>query len=274
MDTTQGIQMATPYLENPPVVEAWVYVRFRPKEDAKQWDPRVAEEFFKKSFGDRYQPKDIVARVAWDPTRNASTGELSPPKPIFQRARAATVDEDRFVQAGRNVLVYNMLRKSQEWPGFEALKSEALDALEKYVDFTSPEGIQALSLNYRDIVEYPAVDDGGMLLSHYLRIYPEVPHEVFGPLCNFALEVGLPELSKHGIMRIKIKSEPRTEEDQTTAVKARMARFRVDWELTTKQSLEDRQELDKWLTGAHEDMSQAFKSAFTPAGWDIFGPKE
>lgn len=259
-------------LGKPPVIEAWVHLRFRPRENARPWDPGVAEEFLKKSFGNMFEAKDCVGHVKWAPGRDSSTGEFRNPEPVFERVRAATKEEDRFVQAGRNVLVYNLLRKSEAaWPEFSSLKAGALDAYDKYVAFTQPEGIQTASVNYRDIVTLPVGDEEGIALGDFFTIYPEVPKNTFGSLSDFTFDAGLPTFSESGILRVRVKSEPPLADEQTDAT----ARFRLDWELAAQHELRlDRQELDDWLTGAHKDMLKAFRAAFTSDAWALFEPEE
>ena len=97
-------------LGKPPVIEAWIEFRFSVEEHARRWDQDVAAAFFREEFDEAYAIKDFVGR--WEMTVEAGPAgpSIKAGRMVFERARASNPDGDRVVQAGRDVLIYNMLR--------------------------------------------------------------------------------------------------------------------------------------------------------------------
>lgn len=260
-------------LAKPPVIEAWIDFRFVPGEDAPAWDRRVAADFLRQSFGGRYTPRDYLIRTEFA-VPVADDLEVAPPRSILERTRAVNDDEDRFLQVGRDVLIFNLLRKEHTWPEYPVLRDEALRAYDEYVAATTPISVKSISLHYRDVVTVPFGSDREILPANYLRVYPEFPKESFGPVSDFLIGVTLPRLSSTGVVKLIVKTEPATQQCQEHDTELQ-GRFRMDWNVAAEfHERLARESVCGWLEGAHEDLLRAFRSAFTQEGWKLFDPKE
>jgi len=259
-------------LGKPPIIEAWVEFRFSVSEDAPSWDEDTAALFINRNFEGRFKIKDSLGR--YEITLNSEDGKptVRESKVVFERCRAATSAEDRYLQAGRDVLICNMLRKHGTWPSYRVLRDEALEALQKYVAFASPVGLTHVVLHYRDVVPIPLDTSGEVDLSRYLAVYPEVPRTLFGTVARFMISMTLPDTGSAGELTLVIRDEP--PKDGPASQGASEARFRLDWRLVASRTVAMEEGLvGEWLDQAHEDLIRAFRSCFTEAGWALLEPK-
>jgi uncharacterized protein (TIGR04255 family) len=259
-------------LGKPPIIEAWVEFRFSVSEDAPTWDEDTAALFIKRNFKERFKIKGSVGR--YELTVHSEDGKPSvrESKVIFERCRAATSEEDRYLQAGRDVLIYNMLRKHGAWPSYRVLRDEALEAFQKYVAFAKPVGLSRVALHYRDILPITLDKSGEVDLSRYLAVYPEVPKTLFGTVARFMISMTLPNTGIAGELTLVIRDDPT--KDEPAGQEACEARFRLDWHLVASRTVPmEEGPVRQWLDQAHEDLIRAFRSCFTEAGWALLEPK-
>jgi len=261
-------------LEKPPVVEAWIEFRFSPNEHAPTWDEIVAARFFEKHFADAFKLKDYAGHYEILVDATAGRPRIREGQAIFERARATNKEGDRYLQVGRDVLIYNILRKQATWPRYEALRDEALEAYGKYVEYTKPQSLAYAVLHYRDVASFPyTVKDGiqqPLDLDQYFKISPQIPPSL-GSLANFAINLTLPAAADAGVLNLVIRDEP----SGKGGALAQEGRFRFDWHLSSKSltSLET-DVVRSWLNRAHDELLQAFRECFTEEAWALFDPKE
>jgi uncharacterized protein (TIGR04255 family) len=257
-------------LGKPPVVEAWIEFRFRVAGEASPWDETHAELFMKQAYPDSFKIKDYIGH--WDLTLQQEAGRpsLTGNRLLLERVRACDETGSRFVQAGRDILIYNMLRLDLAWPQYTELRRAALEAYEKYLSFAKPEGLASIGLHYRDVVIVPLKDGEAMNLDDYLLVRPTAP-EVLGNLGGVRMSLTFPAASEAGVLRLGVHDEVVPPETGGAV----SARFRFDWHLATEWSKSSEiQAVEAWLDSAHEDILRMFKGCFTDRCWNLFEPEE
>jgi uncharacterized protein (TIGR04255 family) len=260
-------------LGKPPVVEAWIEFRFSAQENATRWDESVAMFFLSQNYAGVFSAKDFVGR--YELTVEAVNGrpQVKSPDMVFDRLRATNAGDDRYLQIGRDILVYNMVRKQNAWPEYHVLRDEAIEAYRRYVGFFSPGSLRTIALHYRDLVAVPCGDNNLIELSEFLSVYPEVPKLDFGDVSDFLIGLTLPNANKNGTLKLFIRDEPPGEMKE--AGKTSEGRFRMDWNITssTPPSMETGW-IQQWLDDAHSGLLHAFRSSFTDKGWSLFDPRD
>jgi uncharacterized protein (TIGR04255 family) len=254
---------------NPPIIEAWIEFRFSYSEEAPYWDETRAEAFISHYFEGKFTVNSYFGRSEIAVDASQGRPDFSKPKLIFERIRAASAAQDRYVQAGRDTLIYNMVRKQQDWPQYGSLRSEALDAYGKYVEFLRPSSLQAVSLHYRDLVVIPLSQNKKVKLDDYFTILPNVPEDVYGDISGFMIALDMPEVCKSGLTRLIIQSEPSPPSPNPSQSGAR---FRMDWQVNPYNPIQslDKAIVTKWLDEAHEELFKAFLATFTKKGLRLF----
>ncbi len=253
-----------------PVIEAWIEFRFAASEESRPWSNSTAKAFLSQSYKHRFQLESYVIRgdLTTDPS-----GEGPTFSPSFQWARACTASGDRYIQVGRDILIYNVLRKSRKWPQYKVLKAEAMEAYAKYIGFTHPHEIRTISLHYRDSVPIPCEENGHIDLERYLLVHPKVPAESFGGITDFLIGITLKDASEIGTMKLTVRPEPSSGKDEQSP--AREGRLRMDWHISSRSpSTTDAGEVIEWLDQAHDDLQRVFHESFTTEGWSLFEPTE
>jgi uncharacterized protein (TIGR04255 family) len=257
-------------LGKPPVIEAWVEFRFAVDEGVPAWDEATAEKFFKHHFADAFTIKDFVGHYEVEIEAGGGRPTVRQGAPVFDRARASNADGDRCLQAGRDVLIYNILRRRGVWPEYRDLRGEAMAAYGKYIDFAKSLALRSVGLHYRDEVAVPS--EGPLIdLRDHITVYPEVPEGVFGPVSNFVMNLTLPDAATAGILNLAVGTVPFVKPDTT----ARELRIRLDWHLLSKSAPStEPKAVSEWLDRAHNELTHAFERCFTRAAWQRFDPKE
>jgi len=254
---------------NPPVIEAWIEFGFSFAEDTPYWDEARAEAFIRDYFKESFKVNSYFGRS--EITIDASKGrpDFSKPRLIFERIRAASQAGDRYVQVGRNILIYNMLRKEKEWPEYSTLRSEALDAFDKYIDCLKPSALRTISLHYRDIVVIPFDQHSKVKLDNYFTVLPKVPEDNYGGISGFMIALDMPEVCKSGLIHLILQNEPSPQDAKGPVANAR---FRMDWHLNPHKMIDslDKKVVSEWLDQAHDDLFKAFVAAFTNEGLKLF----
>jgi len=255
--------------KNPPVIEAWIEFRFSFKDEVPYWDELKAQAFVNDYFEGRFRVDSFLGRTEF--TLSASEGRppaLTSSKVTFERARATNTDSDRYVQVGRDTLIYNLLRKEKDWPEYHSLRDEAMDAYGKFIQFLRPMALQHIALHYRDLVIVPLQGEQKIKLENYFNICPEVPEQKFGDMSNFMVALTLPETWESGVLNLTIQSDPQVPSPEHS----NEGRFRWDWHIFPKSSIRslDKDTITSWLDQAHNDLFQAFLSAFTKKGLGLF----
>ena len=246
--------------KNPPVIESWIEFEINLTDESVLWSEDIAKELIKKHFPD-FKTVDFfgLAQVTVDPkTRAISATGLS-----FDRVKAFTETRDRCVQAARNMLVFNHIKKDT-WPKFEERRDQAFDALDKYLEFRQLNKLRTVALHYRDMVQIPKDNKGMIQLEDYFTICPKVPEDRFGALSNFTFMLELPNIYKSANTLLAVGSDPSQKSSETHY------RFIMDWHLTPKQEITDVDTSKKWLHDAHDVNYDTFVAAFTKKGLALF----
>jgi uncharacterized protein (TIGR04255 family) len=249
--------------KNPPVIEAWIEFEINLTDESVLWNEDVAKELINKNFPE-FKKIDFfgLAQVTLDPkTRGVSSTGFS-----FERVKAFTEAQDRCIQASRNTLVFNHIKKNI-WPTFTERRDQAFGALDKYLAFRHLNKLRTVALHYRDIVQIPKGDNGMIKLEDYFTISPRVPEDRFGALSNFMFMLELPNINKSANTLLAVGSDPSQKSSDTHY------RFIMDWHLTPRQEITDVANSRKWLNDAHDVNFDAFVSAFTEKGLALFDTK-
>ena len=143
-----------------------------------------------------------------------------------------------------------------------------MDAYNKFIQFLHPMSLQHISLHYRDLVIVPLQGGQKLRLEDYFNICPEVPEQKFGDMSNFIVAITLPETWGSGVLNVTVQSDPLVPSPKYPNV----GRFRLDWHISPKSSIGslDKDTITSWLDQAHDDIFQAFLSAFTQKGIKLF----
>lgn len=255
-------------LGKPPVIEAWVEFRFAVDEGVPAWDEATAERFFKSHFADAFETKDFVGHYEVEIESAGGRPTIRQGAAVFERARATNADGNRYLQAGRDVLIYNVLRTRAAWPEYGALRDEAMAAYGKYTGFARATSLRSVGLHYRDEVTLP-LHGSRVDLRDYITVYPEVPGDAFGPTSGFVMNLTLPEAVEAGILNLVVRTVPLAMPD------AKELRLRLDWHLRSEEPPStEPAAVSEWLDRAHGELIHAFVQCFTKAAWQRFDPKE
>jgi uncharacterized protein (TIGR04255 family) len=252
---------------NPPVIEAWIEFRFSFKDEIPSWDELKAQAFVTESFEGRFHVHAFSGRTEFTISASEGRPALTQPKMIFERVRATNADEDRYVQVGRDTLIWNLLRKEKDWPDYPSLRDEAMDAYDKFINFMHPTGLRLVALHYRDLVPIPLTSDQRVELNDYFNIYPAVPKASFGDVTNVMIALRMPISYSSGPLDLRIQSDTSPRPEETN-----IARFRLDWHIYPSNPITtlERGNITGWLDQAHDDILKAFIAFFTPKGLDLF----
>ena len=255
-------------LKKPPVIEAWIGFQFQYREEPPLWDEDRAETLINEYFGDKFKKKDFGGTAKIKLEKSGSRLDFSKPELIFERIRAATEKEDRFIQAGRSWLIYHLLRKGEDWPGFPTLREEALETYDKYIKFLRHDILQSVSLHYTDSILIPINEKGRMKIEDYFTVCPEIPDETFGAISSFVIDLILPEMFENGTLRLIMKDQPLV----SNGNKPSPFRFLMDWDITSNKPFESLsiETVIGWLDKAHDALFDAFRKSFTEKGWQLF----
>ena len=259
-------------LKKPPVIEAWIGFKFQYGEEPPLWNENRAETLIEECFGDKFKKKDFGVTAKIKIETSSGRPDFSKPELIFERIRAVTEKEDRFIQAGRSWLVYNLLRKGKDWPGFPTLREEALETYDKYIEFLRPDILQSVSLHYRDSVLIPTNEKGRIKIEDYFTVCPKVPDETFGVIGRFVIDLILPEMFENGTLRLIMKDQPMISNGNEPSP----FRFLMDWDVTSNKRFEllSNDIVTGWLDKAHTVLYNVFKKSFTEKGWQLFNQEE
>jgi uncharacterized protein (TIGR04255 family) len=254
--------------KNPPVIEAWVEFRFSFKDEIPYWNEVKAQAFITDYFEGRFHVDSFLGRTEFTISASGGRPALTQSKVIFERVRATNEASDRYVQVGRDTLIYNLLRKEKDWPEYHSLRDEAIDAYDKFIQFLRPMALQYIALHYRDLVIVPLQGEQKVRLEDYFTICPEVPEHKFGDMSNFMVALTLPETWRSGVLNLIVQSDPPVSSPEHP----NEGRFRWDWHISPKSSIGslDKDIITSWLDQAHDDLFQAFLSAFTQKGLELF----
>jgi uncharacterized protein (TIGR04255 family) len=260
-------------LRKPPVTEAWIEFKFSVSEEHPAWDEVTGKEFIERAYGERFKTKQFIGRQEMTFEAKEGRPSLREARLVFERVLAANADEDRYVQAGRDQLIYNIVRKQQCWPEYSALRDEALDVYGQYVLFAKPSGLQTLALHYRDVVRIPLPATGSLDLSRFFTVCPDAPSGAFGSVSNWAIDLTLPYACKDATLRLVIRDDPPAHGSEPAGITEAM--FRMDWHAFANRTVGlEPQLVREWLEAAHEELLTAFKAAFTQECWALFEPTE
>ena len=253
---------------NPPVIEAWIEFRFSFKDEIPYWDEVKAQAFIADYFEGRFHVDSFLGRTEFTISASGGRPAFTQSKVIFERVRATNEYSDRYVQVGRDTLIYNLLRKEKDWPEYHSLRDDAMDSYDKFIQFLRPMALQHIALHYRDLVIVPLQDKQRVRLGDYFTIFPEVPERKFGDMSNFMVALTLPETWRSGVLNLMVQSDPPVPSPEHP----NEGRFRWDWHISPKSSIGslDKDTITTWLDQAHDDLFQAFLSAFTQNGLGLF----
>ena len=251
--------------KKPPVVEAWIAFKFNLSEEAMKWDEDRAQLFIKENFKDlKIEGIFGFSKLFIDnQTRNI---DLMKTEIIFDKIRAFTEQKDYCVQASRDRLVFNQIKKGI-WPEYEGMRDRALVALEKYMDCRDLYDLSSVSLHYKDIISIPRNNNNLIDLKDFFKIHPELPTEHFGVLSGFNFSVKLDETCEKATTTLTLQSLPLKDPSDDNF------KFAMDWHVTSVENFDDLSSAIKWLNKAHDDLKSGFESAFTEKCLAIFEPE-
>jgi uncharacterized protein (TIGR04255 family) len=246
--------------KNPPVIESWMEFEVDLTEESILWDEDTAKELMRKCFSE-FPKMDFLGLA--QVSVNQKTREVSQTGVSFERVKAFTESQDKCVQAGRNIFVFNHIKK-ETWPRFEERRGQVFDSLNKYMAFRQISKLRTVALHYKDMVKIPKDGKSEIKLEDYFTVCPRVPEETFGELSNFSFSLELPNFCEPAIIVLTIQSIPPQNSSDTHY------QFAMDWHLVPKQKVTDVESSKEWLGNAHDGIYRAFIAAFTKKGLSLF----
>jgi uncharacterized protein (TIGR04255 family) len=256
-------------LANPPVIEVAIEFHFDPRSDQEPWTPQEAGSFvelFQAAFP--FIEATQTQEIRIEPRSPSGRPEMISGKLSLDRLRVRNAEGSRWIQIGKDLLVFNWVRQQDSYPGFDQVRTEALAVLDRYVEHFQPVGVRRAALIYLDQVEIRVAPGSKTLqLEDYLRLRPEVPDQEFGPSGAFALQMHFPGKDQREPFTVLFQSVP-------AEVGSGICRFQMHWHCLC----EDIRSLDKGvitqrLEAARRRLRDCFKASFTTEGWQkLFQP--
>jgi len=257
-------------LGKPPVIEAWIEFRFAVDEHAPYWDEALAERFIQEDFSSQFRVESYHGHTRFRFEPGTVRPSIADAQVVFERLRATHKEGNRFLQVGRDVLVYNLLRKHDYWPSYQVLRTEAIEAYEKYVSFRRPSQLSGIALHYRDVVPLPLDASGQVDIDQYLAIHTQVPRELFPIVRRFRISLSVERA--RGELRLDVGNDPVA---AAVGDGGSEAKIRIDWHIVSSGNASLSPEwVQNWLDWAHADLRCAFRGVFTDKGWALLEPKE
>jgi uncharacterized protein (TIGR04255 family) len=253
--------------KKPPVVEAWIEFRFALTQEDSQWDEDAARSLMKTCFEEFAADRFLKSMSIDVNMRPGQPGPTATPEFSFERVRAFSQSGEHCIQAGRNVFVFNQLKRTT-WLKFDCMRDAALSAVQKYMSFRNLDELTGVSLHYRDVVTIPTGDSSGIEFRDWFHVYPEVPTSSFGSVSAFTFAVQLPSMCERAVAVISIQSLPSMSEED------RELRFSIDWDVSSVDKVEGLESARQWLDSAHEGLHNSFQKAFTAQCLALFEPSE
>lgn len=253
--------------KKPPVVEAWIEFRFALTHEDSQWDEDAARSLMKSCF-EKFIADRFLKSVNIDVNmRPGQSGPTATPEISFERVRAFSQSGEHCVQAGRNVFVFNQLKRTT-WLKYDCMRDSALSAVQKYMSFRNLDELTGVSLHYRDVVAIARSGSSGIEFSDWFNVYPKVPPDSFGSVAAFTFAVQLPSMCERAVAIFSIQSLPPTGNED------RESRFSIDWDVSSVDRVEDLESVRQWLDSAHQALRGSFEKAFTERCLALFEPSE
>jgi uncharacterized protein (TIGR04255 family) len=253
--------------KKPPVVEAWIEFKFALTQEDSKWDEDAARSLMKTCFQEFVAGTFLKSMQINVDMRPGQSGPTATPEVSFERVRAFSQGGDHCIQAGRNVFVFNQLRRAT-WLKYECMRDAALSAVQKYMSFRNLDELTGVSLHYRDVVAIPKTDTSGIEFKDWFHVFPEVPKHSFGNVSAFTFAVQLPSMCENAIAILSIQSLPSMGEED------REFKFSIDWHVSSVDKVEDLEAARQWLDSAHDALHNSFEKAFTPECLALFEPNE
>jgi uncharacterized protein (TIGR04255 family) len=253
--------------KKPPVVEAWIEFRFALTQEDSQWDESAARSLMKSCFEEFVADRFLQSMNIDVNMRPGQSGPTATPEISFERVRAFSQSGEHCVQAGRNVFVFNQLKRTT-WLKYDCLRDSALSAVQKYMNFRNLDELTGVSLHYRDVVAIPRSDSSGIEFADWFCVYPKVPAHSFGRVSAFTFALQLPSMCERAVAVLSIQSLPPVGEED------REFRFSIDWDVSSVDRVGDLESVRQWLDSAHMALRSSFEKAFTTRCLALFEPNE
>lgn len=248
--------------KNPPVIEAWVELHFEYGEEVPEWNKKVADDFIE-SLNEPVANKEYIVTQSVTVNPKQKSVEI---KSELERIKAYIKENDRCIQVGRQVFVYNLLKRDTEWPGFSVLLQEALLRSQQYMDRFFPKRIKQAVLHYKDNVVIPFEESGKIDPKDYFEMYPHMPQKI-GDMAGYSLSLNLPNICQDGVMQFSVMTNPCDPEKSQSKVS-----FIIDWDVQSTNSFDCQENIscEKWFKSAHDGVLNAFEMCLTEKCKKIF----
>lgn len=257
-------------LRSPPVIEVGIEFHFEPRPDKEPWDLPVARPFIERlqpvfSHVEVVQAEQIrIEKRAPGGLPERISGQIS-----LDRVRARNEESSRWVQVGNDLLVCNLVRHGEVYPGFEQLRTDALAILERYVEHFRPVSVRQAGVTYLDQVEIPVPTScSSIRLEEYFRLRVDFPDEDLGPMGAFSLQLQFPREHARDPVTLLFHTLP-------SVPSSGVLRFQMHWHCLCEEVCSlDKDEINRRLDAAHMRLRKSFRASFTDPGWALFQPLE
>ena len=262
---TFAVVALTMKLRKPPIVEAWIEFHFQGCASQQTWPDKLNE--WLESIADQFPKREVRQEEAFKVIERTPAGipatlaGVGGPKV----ARAFDSKRTRCVQVAKDVLVFNLIKREEEYPGFQELLPCAMVQLADYRKVFEPETARAVALHYTDRVSIPAPEDNPLLLDDYFAVGLRVPCDEDWPLRDFGFHLAF-SLHSDDVLTDSAQLSFRPEKSGESA-----HRFRLDWHVNCGEvDTLDSDDLSERLRRAHDALNSRFRSCFTEKCWALF----
>jgi uncharacterized protein (TIGR04255 family) len=258
-------------LARPPVIEVGIEFHFDPRPDKEPWSLQVTRPFVERCQTTFPHVEVIQA----EQLRIEKRGPGGIPEQIvgqisLNRLRAHNEQGTRWVQIGNDLLVFSLVRREDNYPGFATVRDEALGMLDQYVEHFKPLSVRRVALTYLDLIEIP-IPPGrtGYRVEEFFRLHVEMPDEPFGPVAAFSLQLQFPQKAvPTDQLALLLHTVPRAQDRNASRVQMYW-RYECD-----RVSSLDKEVIVGRLETAHQRLRDCFMASFTEQGLALFQLKD
>jgi uncharacterized protein (TIGR04255 family) len=268
-------------LGNPPIVEARLGFSFQSGESSPSWELDAATAFLMQ-HSDEFVEFKLEQRCRENFRVESRNADDLPDRVhlerMVDRIRIGNGDGTRWLQIGANLISFHLVRGSDGYPGWSALRDNSVRFLAGYSERFCPDRVLTTTIHYVDIVEVPIEDGVALKLEDYFNLGIRDPGPPFDRTNGFGLELSFRsarETNDQVCVSFSLDSPRCDEQVDAEQSGSRAMRFRLEWNLECRgiDSL-DREIITRRLNAAHTELYSYFKQCFTERCWQLFDPQD
>jgi uncharacterized protein (TIGR04255 family) len=253
--------------KKPPVVEVGISFTFDPNEKKREWNLQLVQEYVQKYSSQL--PKLEVLREQQIEVQESSATELPKVVSRQQKVRAARIfneDKSKVLQVFDDKTSFHILKTESGYPGYSAVRDEALQMLGDYVELFQPARIRNAAIHYVDFIEIPRPPEGKIEVADYFVGSADLPESTFGLIADLSVQFVIACPVDPGPLVLQLMTIPSNEASGAM-------QFLMNWqkECVGLNSL-DLAAVRVRLDVAHDYLTACFAASLTRRTLDLFEP--